>query len=685
MNNQMDFENLPLIFLYENRDKKQPTFLCYIFLVFRRIIFAGITLLINGYPSLLAQTDSVQSPVSSYELEEIEVTGQKNVTAFPGVTRMLTVIQQDEIAGAPAQTLQELLEYSAAIDIRQRGMQGVQADVSIRGGSFDQVLILLNGIPLSDPQTGHFNLDLPIGLDAIQRIEILNGPAARVYGSGAFTGAINIVTKPGYSNYFKARLSAGQYGFHQIDLTSGLITGSARHMLSLGLSGSKGYMENTDFSTMQAYYSGTVDLPEVNLDVQAGHQQKDFGANGFYSPRFPGQYEENQTSLISLKMKTGKTWITRSSAYWRRKKDHFLLQRDNPGFYQNFHCNDVFGTQINTQIETGRVSSLAGIEIRSENILSTNLGMESIHPVKVRGEDSIYYTRQYNRTNLSYFQEHVFQLGKATLTAGAMINWNSDNPDRLSVFPGLDFDFPITRSVKSYVSLNRTLRFPTFTDMFYTDPSHQGNRFLEPDQMVSLEGGLHFSFNYIKASVSFHSAFGKNIIDWLWFYETNRYSPVNLENVFISGMDCMIEIPFHTWIHADFFLQNLSIGYSYLDASKSVPDSVEKYYNLKHKLNVSIRYRIFHRIYSSLQCSYQERLGSYQQYDPVDNYYMFTDYPPLFLLDASLSWEAKRFVLYLDATNLMNIRYVDAGSVNQPGRWVMAGIKINFGLGQKKG
>ena len=104
----------------------------------------------------------------------------------------------------------------ASVDIRQRGLNGVQADLTIRGGSFDHAMVLLNGMVLSDPQTGHFNLDIPVDMDAIQRIEILNGPAARVYGAGAFTGAINIVVKPGNENYCKGILTAGKYGYNRI-------------------------------------------------------------------------------------------------------------------------------------------------------------------------------------------------------------------------------------------------------------------------------------------------------------------------------------------------------------------------------------------------------------------------------------------------------------------------------------
>ena len=127
---------------------------------------------------VFAQTDSTKVSME-YDLDEVEVSGQRAPVAFSQVARIVSVISREEIEAAPVQSIQELLEYALSVDVRQRGVHGVRADISVRGGSFDQTLILLNGINISDPQTGHHALNLPVSFKNIQRIEILEGPAAR--------------------------------------------------------------------------------------------------------------------------------------------------------------------------------------------------------------------------------------------------------------------------------------------------------------------------------------------------------------------------------------------------------------------------------------------------------------------------------------------------------------------------
>jgi len=150
-----------------------------------------------------------------YDLDEIEVSAQRSPALYSQVARIVSVIERKEIEASPAQSVQDLLEYVAGIDVRQRGAEGVQADVSIRGGTFDQTLILLNGINITDPQTGHHNLNIPVSLSQIERIEILEGPAARVYGPNAFSGAINIVTLQNDSKSVRLQLSGGSFGYFE--------------------------------------------------------------------------------------------------------------------------------------------------------------------------------------------------------------------------------------------------------------------------------------------------------------------------------------------------------------------------------------------------------------------------------------------------------------------------------------
>ena len=146
------------------------------------LILVGISFLVN------AQNSDI-----SKELKEVIVS--ENRASFSQNITNVHIIKSEDIRNAPVQSIEELLEYALNVDVRQRSGQGIQSDISIRGGNFEQVLIMLNGIKMNDPQTGHHNMDIPVSLEQIKRIEILTGGASRVFGNYAFTGSINIITK----------------------------------------------------------------------------------------------------------------------------------------------------------------------------------------------------------------------------------------------------------------------------------------------------------------------------------------------------------------------------------------------------------------------------------------------------------------------------------------------------------
>ena len=181
---------------------------------------------------LLVTTGDTLQHIKEVEVEEVVISAQRTPVAFSQTAHIVQIIAKEELANAPVHDLQDLLKFASAVDVRQRGNNGVQADISIRGSSFDQVLILLNGIQLNDPQTGHHNLNLPVSYDAIDRIEILEGPSARLYGPNAFAGAINIITGQASSPQITGRISSGQYGFLETAISSSFQTGKLTNSFS---------------------------------------------------------------------------------------------------------------------------------------------------------------------------------------------------------------------------------------------------------------------------------------------------------------------------------------------------------------------------------------------------------------------------------------------------------------------
>jgi len=324
----------------------------------------------------VAQTDHTKLK-ADYNLDEIEVSAQRAPVTYSQAARIISVIEREEIEAAPVSSIQDLLEYALGVDIRQRGTYGVQADVSIRGGSFDQTLILLNGINLSDPQTGHHNLNVPVSLKSVKRIEILNGPSARVYGPNAFSGAINIVTEPDAEESVTLDVAFGDNSLRDLTASANLKAGSLTSFLAASNTSSSGYIENTDFDTYNIYYHGRLKTEPATLNFQAGYTDKAFGANSFYTPKYPNQFEATKTTFASVQMETGKKLHFTPAAYWRRHQDRFELFRDNPASWyagHNYHMTDVFGLNLNTWFQSSLGKTAFGAEFRSENIWSNVLG-----------------------------------------------------------------------------------------------------------------------------------------------------------------------------------------------------------------------------------------------------------------------------------------------------------------------
>ena len=215
-----------------------------------------------------AETDSINTKI---RLEEVEVSARRGAALYSEVGRVVTVLSRAQIEAMPVQSVQELLRYAMSVDVRQRGPLGMQADVSMRGGSFDQVMVLLNGINITDPQTGHHALNLPVDLQSIERVEILQGPAARVYGPNAFSGAINFITGTASSDKVSASVLGGDHGLYNIGASATLSSGPVKNFIAANKGGSDGYISNTDFNALNLFYQGSLQLINEQIEFQAGY------------------------------------------------------------------------------------------------------------------------------------------------------------------------------------------------------------------------------------------------------------------------------------------------------------------------------------------------------------------------------------------------------------------------------
>ncbi len=643
-----------------------------------------ICTLLTSY-SILIQPEIIAAHIDTIRinkkinLDEIEVIGQRSPALYSEISRIVTVITKDEIQHAPVQSIQDLLEYITGVDVRQRGMFGVQADLNIRGSSFDEVLILLNGINISDPHTGHFNLNLPLDAESIERVEILNGPAARVLGANAFAGAINIVTATQPANNINFSASTGENGFSKLNTSGTLVTKKSNNYLSLSKTGSNGYIEYTEFDRYNIFYQGELNAENINFSYQAGYDYKDFGANSFYSSKYPEQYETIKTTFTAVKASTGEKINISPLIYWRRLNDHYSMVIDSDYTFNAYNLTDIFGANLNVVAKTKLGKTALGFEYRTENIFSNNRGFEMSIPVKLPGDKDVLLDKSYIRSNLGYFIEQDIYLGNLCFSGGIMINWNSTFRNRLRLYPGIDLSYNILKDLKIYGSVNKTLRLPSFTDMFYESPDTYGNVNLKPEKAISLEGGLKLALPEISGQLSYYHRIGKDIIDWVLGIDTLWHAE-NIADITVDGIDLSVMVHLNNILSADFFLQNLNLSYSHTGIRKSTGDFESKYAldNLKHKLTVTSLISICKNTGASIYLIYQNREGNYDVYNTTTNEYDLVPYKSFWLVNAKLFWNKGRLYFFIEANNLFDATYRDISNVIQPGRWVIGGVRLNI-------
>ena len=655
-----------------------------LFRALKKQVHIGVLLAVYTYVSIpetvFAQADSLKVGME-FDLDEIEVSAQRSPVTFSQVARIISVIERDDIEAAPVQSIQELLEYAQSVDVRQRGIHGVQADVSVRGGTFDQVLILLNGINISDPQTGHHNFNLPVSLKNISRIEILEGPAARVYGPNAFSGAINIITGEEEGKLIRADLLAGQHKLKDWNIAGNLESGKFNQFVAVNSISSDGYTANTDFETRTVFYQGQVKTTPGKLDLQLGHTGKQFGANSFYTPKYPNQYEATKTTFASVKMETGKQLHFSPLLYWRRHQDRFELFRGNKTDYCNYHLTNVFGSNMNAWFASKFGKTAFGAEFRSENIWSNNLGKPIDQPIEVPGEDGHFFTKSHSRTHLSYFIEHSLYLEKFSVSAGAMLNWISDLHFDWTVYPGIDAAYQLNQQFKIYSSFNTAMRMPTFTDLYYSSPTNIGNPGLKPEKSETIEGGVKYNSPAVKGHVNAFFRKGKDIIDWVRTSEELLWETQNMTEIKTKGVEINLQAFPEKLLQQKVFLKKLSVSYSYLELDKGENNFHSNYVldNLKHKFDATIHHSIWKQFAANWQLSWQDRNGTYTKFEH-GQYVGETEYDPFWLANLKIVWKNRNMEVYSVVSNLFDAKYNDIGNVRQPGRWVSFGIsyKLNF-------
>ncbi len=602
-------------------------------------------------------------------IDSVTVSATRVPVALHSSARIVTLMDSVTIASTPAETVNDLLKYAMGVDVRQRGAMGMQTDISIRGGTYNQVAVLLDGINITDPQTGHNSFDFPVNLCDIERIEVLEGPAARVYGTSSLLGAVNIVTRKAGEKGVAASLEGGSFRTIGATASADLKYDSGFGSISAGYQRSDGFSHNaagglnSDYGAFKAFGHGTHDFGRRNLSWQAGVSNKDFGSSTFYSAAFDDQFEHTLKTFAAIKSE-GKGLLHFSPAlYWNHGEDRFELFRHAPEKYPfNYHKTDVAGVNLNFRIESRLGQTAFGAEARHERIVSTNLGERRAQPQGV-------YVCGLSRTAVNLFLEHHVEVGRLSASAGLTTVYNTGNREGIRLFPGIDANFRVSDAVRLYASYNTSYRMPTFTELYYSVGGHLADPNLKAEKLRALEGGVKFLGRGIRAFASVYYNRGYDLIDWIKDISAGDDAPwmsVNHTRLNTFGQEVSLRMGLPELMgKPGFFFRSVNLGYSHQTQDKPLEAHLRSIYSMeyiRHKIVVQADFRFLENLALDLSWRYVDRSTGSDLLTPYN------------LLDAKLSYDFPQVNLFLRVNNLLNRTWYDFGDIPQPGIWLMAGV-----------
>ena len=593
------------------------------------------------YPLIVNAQENKQNTDT---LNEVIVNSSRIDLPFKKNSRTIEIITAEDLKKSGVSNVADALQQIAGIDIRRRGTNGMQADLYIRGGGFDQTLLLIDGIKVDDAQTGHHTMNLALPIEVIKRIEIIKGPAARVFGQNAFTGAVNIITKDLPDSAVSLKVQAGSYGQLSTGVTAGLSLKESSHLVYFSKNTSEGYRYNTDFDNQNFVLKSTFNKNILPISMLISLSDRSFGANGFYaSPAAINQYEVTKASLVgfSTVIKNGNfTW--KPKVYWRRNQDEYIYVRSNPSIYRNLHISNKIAAELNGSYTSNLGITGFGIETAKVYLSSNNLGDNS-------------------RFVSTLFLEHRLALldNKLDITPGVALTYFSDF--KFFAFPGIDIGYQLLDNLRAYGNLGSTYRVPTFTDLNYKSPNTIGNSNLEPEKAFAQELGFKWNTSRFDASVAAFNRNSNKLIDYVKMQNSDPWQAQNIQDVTTKGVETQLLYKFTV----NSFRQKLQLGYTYIEDNVKKSEFNYSQYSInsmKNQFVGSYNMQFLKNVTNTVSYRYTERTAG-------------TSYS---VVDLATSYQLKAFEFSLFANNIFNTTYTETNLVPMPKGNLIFGIRYDF-------
>jgi iron complex outermembrane receptor protein len=563
----------------------------------------------------------------------VVVTGTPEPRQLDEIDRSVTVIPVSN-AVVPGSWLTDLLKMDPSIDVRERGVDGTQADVHIRGGSFGQTLVLINGQRVNDPQSGHHNLDLPLPVEAVDRMEVLRGSGSTLYGSDAVGGAINVITRRPEGAELRLSGGLGDFGWNREAASGAFRLGPWRQYAGVSRDFSTGFRPGRDFRNAAVATESHLDTSAGATSVLFAYNDRPFGANGFYGA-FPS-WEETGTHLVAVSHTLRNHRVQFS---YRRHRDHYVLYRDDPAVFQNFHTAGTWnGSYSFRRALTAKLDFTGGAEGLSESIDSTNLGQHR------RGRGSAFVVLQ------------ARPAARLTVTAGlreeVYSRW------RAVTSPTAAAGLRLGGGFKLRGSLGHAFRVPSYTDLYYRDPANRGNPTLRPESAWTYEGGLDW-WGPRGASVAatwFHRR-ERDTIDFVRPAGAVIWEALNFHRLRFHGVELETRQRFRQG--------EFGVSYTLMRASRELTTGAASRYVFnfpRGSLAASGRVLLGRRVAA------RTRLGAFNR----------PWHGTKTLWDVAVAGQGSRFQPFLQATNTLNTYHEAFPGLAQPGRWIRGGVEIRL-------
>lgn len=623
-----------------------------------RVARAALALLLLAAPAAAQdpEDDGEPAPVKA---EIAVVASRAGVEPEASTTAVLT---RTEIEKLPGRALSELLLCLPSVDVRRRGPDGVQADVGLRGADYNGTLVLVDGEPVNDPQTNHHTLDVDVPADAIERIEVLYGGASALYGSEAIGGVVNVVTRSGSLGKARAQLE-GRYvhGSSSLDAGSLRIASKAGDRVTVAVDGSRsessGFRDDREHSVGAFRASVRVDTDSGPVTLSAGAADRDFGAWAFYGTRFPNQQESTRTRSLRLsaELALGAGWTLSPSAAVRTHHDDFVLERTNPGFYRNVTDSDRTAFRLVARRALLGGSLAFGAEAGRDGVESSRLG-------------------DHGRSRQAAFAELGRPFSTASpaaggLRAGLRLDAIEGFGSRLS--PQLGAWVALGAHLRARASVGTAFRVPTFTELYYRDPQTLGNPGLSAEQATNLEGGLTWDAGLVTVDAVVFHRHGTDLIDYVRSSSAEPWRATNVRTVDTLGFEGSVDLAPAALAAARMTRLALRAAFysADLEALRAGAGATEGRYvldPLRVRCDLLAGARLPFRVDASARLSYFDRPS-------------FDD--GVLLLDARLGYdllEGDILEVYVEGTNLGDVRYEEVPGVPLPGIALAAGARLTW-------